>query len=235
MTRVDPVPYIWWLISRASGILALGLLSLAVLIGLTMSTRILARPGLKRSLMRLHEHVAIIGLAAICVHGLSLLGDRWLRPGLAGIAIPFAMSYRPLFTGLGILAGYLAALLGLSFYVRRRIGAKLWRKMHRATVLVWVLGVVHTLGAGSDASAPWLRGIVVLTGLPILYLIVLRILQSLTDGRRRTVRTGERRNQGPPEQRREKGATDAIHSDRRRVGMRGPGRLRRRPATGVPS
>lgn len=197
MTRVDPIPYVWWLISRASGILALGLVSLAVLLGLAMSTRVFARPGLKKSLMRLHEHIAIIGLIAICVHGLSLLGDRWLRPGIGGIAIPFAMSYRPLFTGIGILGGYLAALLGLSFYVRRRIGAKLWRKMHRATVLVWVLGVIHTLGAGSDTSTFWLRGIVALMGVPILYLTVLRVLQSLAGGHRRTVQAHEVAEPGP--------------------------------------
>lgn len=185
MTRVDPLPYLWWLVSRASGILALGLVSLAVLIGLAMSTKSISKPGAKRALMRLHEHVAIIGLVAISVHGLSLLGDRWLRPGLAGIAIPFAISYRPLFTGLGILAAYLAALLGLSFYLRRRIGAKRWRRMHRATVVVWVLGVAHTLGAGSDASMPWMQAFIAFTGVPILYLTVLRILQMTTGGRSR--------------------------------------------------
>ena len=34
---------------------------------------------------------------------------------------------------------------------RKRIGAKLWRKLHRATIAVYVLAVVHTLGAGTDA------------------------------------------------------------------------------------
>ena len=86
------------------------------------------------------------------------------------------MDYRPLFTGLGILAGYLAAALGLSFYVRRRIGARRWRSLHRLTILVYVLGVVHTLGAGTDAATPWLRALLVATGTPVLYLLVLRVL-----------------------------------------------------------
>lgn len=184
--RVDPLPYLWWLVSRAAGIVALGLVCLAVLIGLAMSTRSLSSPRMKRALLRLHEHVAIVGLVAISTHGLALLGDRWLRPGLAGVAVPFAMSYRPPFTGLGIVTGYLAALLGLSFYLRRRIGARLWRRMHRATVVVWVLGVAHTLGAGSDASTPWMRAFVAITGVPILYLTVLRVLQSVAGRRRET-------------------------------------------------
>ncbi len=180
MAPHDPTPYLWWLVGRASGIVALGLVTVAVLLGLTMSTKLLRKPGVGRTLVRLHEHVALVGLGAIAVHGLALLGDPWLRPGLAGLTIPFTMSYRPLFTGLGILAGYLGALLGLSFYARRRIGVKLWRRLHRATALVWVLGVIHALGAGSDASTPWLRAFVLLPAIPIVYLIALRSLQGRT-------------------------------------------------------
>ncbi len=177
MARHDLTLYIWWLVSRASGIVALGLVTVAVLLGLTMSTKLLRRRGIGRTLVRLHEHVALVALGAIAVHGLALLGDPWLHPGVKGLTVPFTMSYRPLFTGLGILAGYLAALLGLSFYARRRIGVKLWRRLHRATVLVWVLGVIHTLGAGSDAATQWLRAFALLPAIPIVYLTVLRVLQ----------------------------------------------------------
>lgn len=181
-SAIDPLPYAWWLVSRASGTLALALVSLAVLLGLGMATRTLGRGRSKGRLLRLHEHIALLGLAAIALHGLSLLGDRWLHPGLTGIALPFAMSYRPAFTGLGILAGYLAAILGLSFYVRRRIGARTWRKLHRLTTLVWALGVVHTLGAGSDATTLPMRAFLLATGVPIAALAALRVWRSLTTG-----------------------------------------------------
>ena len=88
------------------------------------------------------------------------------------------MSYRPIFTGLGILAGWLAALLGLSFYVRRTIGARLWRRLHRATILVWALGVVHVVGAGTDANQTWMRAIVLAGAVPIVFLFVRRVLPS---------------------------------------------------------
>ena len=177
MAPRDPTPYLWWLVSRASGIVALGLVTIAVLLGLTMSTKLLRLPRVGPTLMRLHQHVALVGFVAIALHGLALLGDPWLRPGLRGLTVPFAMSYRPLFTGLGVLAGYLAVLLGLSFYARRRIGVKRWRRLHRATVLVWVLGVVHTLGAGSDAATLWMRAFVLMPAVPIVYLTLLRSLQ----------------------------------------------------------
>ena len=114
-----------------------------------MASKLVRRRGVAPVLVRIHEQTALAGLVAIAVHGVTLFADPWLRPGVSGVLVPFTMGYRPLFTGLGIVAGYLAALLGLSFYARRRIGARLWRKLHRATVLVWALGVVHALGAGT--------------------------------------------------------------------------------------
>jgi sulfoxide reductase heme-binding subunit YedZ len=176
MTRLDPANYIWWLAGRASGVVALILVTASVLIGLTMASKLVRRRGVAPVLARVHEQTALAGLVAIGVHGATLVADPWLHPGVSGVLVPFSMGYRPLFTGLGTLAGYLAAILGLSFYARRRIGAKLWRKLHRATVAVWVLGVIHTLGAGTDAGSPWLRTFIVATGVPIVVLFAVRML-----------------------------------------------------------
>ena len=176
MTGPDPLQYVWWLAARASGVVALGLVTASVGIGLFMAGGVLRRPGLKRKLLAVHEQTALAALVAIVMHGTMLLGDRWLHPGVKGLLVPFAMSYRPLFTGLGILAGYLAALLGLSFYLRRRIGARLWRKAHRFTVVVYGLAVVHALGAGTDAGSPWLRYAILATAVPIAFLFLLRVL-----------------------------------------------------------
>jgi sulfoxide reductase heme-binding subunit YedZ len=166
----------WWIASRASGLLALILVTVSVAIGLTMAGKVMRRPGLSRKLIAIHEHTAVAGIVAIAVHGITLLGDPWLNPGLRGVAVPFAMAFRPLWTGLGIVGGYLATLLGLSFYFRKRIGAKLWRKAHRATVVVYLLGLVHAFGAGTDASAPWFRWWAALTAPPIAVLFAYRTL-----------------------------------------------------------
>jgi sulfoxide reductase heme-binding subunit YedZ len=174
----------WWLASRASGLVALGLVTISVAIGLLMSGKLMRRPGLGPKLAAIHEYAAVAGIVAIAVHGLTLLGDAWLAPGITGITVPFKMAYRQLWTGLGILGGYLAALLGLSFYARRRIGARLWRKAHRFTVVVYLLAVAHTLGAGTDASTPWLRWWLLLTAPPIAVLFAIRVLKARQAARR---------------------------------------------------
>jgi sulfoxide reductase heme-binding subunit YedZ len=168
----DPNQHIWWLMSRASGVVALGLVTASVVLGLLMANKLLRG----RNVAAIHEQLSITGLVAIAVHGLTLLPDPWLHPGVSGIAIPFTMGYRTLFTGLGILAGYLTAVLGLSFYARRRIGAKLWRKLHRFTVLAYLMALVHTIGAGTDMGTPWLRTFLFVTAAPVAVLFAVRLV-----------------------------------------------------------
>jgi sulfoxide reductase heme-binding subunit YedZ len=108
-----------------------------------------------------HERLALTGLACIAAHGVLLLGDSWLNPGVTGILVPFTMGYRPLWTGLGVIAGYALAAFGLSFYQRRRIGPRRWRSAHRFASVAFVLGGIHALMAGTDARSPLLLAIIV--------------------------------------------------------------------------
>jgi len=176
MTGPNPLDYGWWLASRSAGVVALLAVSISVIIGLMMANGLPRKPGMKRKLLAVHESTALAGLVAISVHGLTLLGDKFMHPSLTNIAVPFSMNYKTAFTGLGTIAFYLAAFLGLTFYLRKSIGAKLWRKMHRATIVVWALAVVHTLGAGTDATQPWMEAILVVTGVPIVFLFLRRVL-----------------------------------------------------------
>jgi sulfoxide reductase heme-binding subunit YedZ len=186
--------HVWWLASRASGVVALGLVTISVLLGLTMAGKLSRKPGAGRVLSAIHEQTAMTGLVAIAVHGLTLLGDPWLNPGPAGIAIPFTIAYKTFWVGLGITGGYLAALLGLSFYVRRRIGPRLWRRAHKATILVYALGVAHTLGAGTDASSPWLFWPVVASIPVVAGLFLARVVQGIRMGHARARSAADRRD-----------------------------------------
>jgi sulfoxide reductase heme-binding subunit YedZ len=164
--------HLFWITSRAAGGAALILASAAVGAGLMISA---GRQGSnKRDLRAIHEALSLATLAMVALHGLSLLGDSYLNPGLTGIAIPFVGFYRPLWTGLGIVAGYGLAALGLTYYMRDRVGAARWRKLHRLTAVFWLLAVVHTIGAGTDAAQLWFLLASGLLVIPAAALLVLR-------------------------------------------------------------
>ena len=176
MSARDPLDHGWWLASRASGIVALIMVSLAVGLGLSMAGRMPNQPRLKKALVAVHEQTALAGLVAIAVHAITLLGDRFLHPAPIDLLVPLAMDHARPFTALGVAGAWLAALLGLSFYVRRHIGGARWRKVHRLTLLVWVLAVIHAIGAGTDAGSAWLQAVVLATGAPVLFLTIARFL-----------------------------------------------------------
>lgn len=174
MTEPDPAKYPWWLASRSAAIVAFLLITAAVVLGLLMASKLARRPGLNRKLMKVHEQIALAALVAIGLHGVLLLGDAWLKPGITGITIPFTLEYRPLWTGMGIVAGYLALLLGPTYYWRRKIGTKRWRQIHRATVIVFVLAVAHSLGSGTDGAGTWFRLMVLGSAALVLSLVIAR-------------------------------------------------------------
>lgn len=167
-----------WLASRSAAIVAFVLIACSVTLGLFMANGLTRRPGLKRSLLKVHEQIALAAIVAIVLHGVLLLGDKWLKPGLTGIAIPFSMSYRPLWTGLGIIGGYIAVIVGPTYFIRRRIGARRWRQIHRTAAIVYVLGLLHALQAGTDGATLWFRTIAAVSAAPIMVLLALRYLRS---------------------------------------------------------
>lgn len=178
---MNVAPHLFWITSRAGGGAALLLASASVAVGLMMSSK---RKGAnKRDLRAIHEALSLTTLAMVALHGLSLLGDAFLNPGLAGIAIPFVGAYRPLWTGLGIIAGYGLAVLGFSYYLRDRIGAARWRRLHRLTAVFWLAAIVHTIGAGSDAAQVWFLAVSGAMVIPAALLLALRWLgRALDDG-----------------------------------------------------
>lgn len=173
---IDPTHQVFWFASSAFGIVAMVLLAGSVTLGLAMSGRLGRRPGLPAKLRRSHEALTLVTLGFVVAHAGVLLADGYLRPGLAGIALPFQLSYQPFFTGIGIVAGWLAVILGLSFYARRWIGVKTWRWLHRWTIAVYGLALGHVVGAGTHGRAAWMITMLTVLTAPIVFAFTYRVL-----------------------------------------------------------
>ena len=182
-------PHLFWITSRAAGVAALVLSSASVGAGLLISGRGSPRKGLGGDAKALHEALSMATLVAISVHGAALLGDGFMRPTVLDISIPFTGAYRPIWTGIGITAGWALAALGLSYYARGWVGQSRWRSLHRFTALFWVLGVIHSIGSGTDAEQPWFLLVLVLSVAPAAILLVGRLTQGGSERPRAQVAT----------------------------------------------
>lgn len=171
-------PHLFWLTSRAAGIAALLLSSVSVCVGVLIGARILATH--RAELRVTHEALSLATLTALVLHGLSLLGDGYLHPDLGDIAVPLLSGYKTLWTSMGIVAFWTLLVLGLSYYVRGRIGVQRWRVLHRFAALAWILGLAHSLGEGTDAGQAWFLASVAIVVAPAVGLLLVRLLNPLS-------------------------------------------------------
>lgn len=148
-----------WLIARASGIVGFALLTASVLAGLVLKSRPFGKLLKGSTAMEIHRTLSFLGLAALAVHGVALLMDRAVDIRLTDLLVPGTAPYRPLWTGLGVVAAELMVLVIVSFPLRKRIGMRVWRRLHWASYAIFALALVHGVQAGTDTGRPWARAL----------------------------------------------------------------------------
>jgi predicted ferric reductase len=149
----------FWLLARASGITAYVLLTSVVLAGLLLRARPFGTRLKPAAVTDVHRFLSLLALGALAIHGAALVLDRAVSIPLQALLVPGIAEYRPLWTGLGVVAGELMLLLVLSFSLRRRIGAKAWRRFHYAAYVAFAAAAVHGIMAGTDSGQPWARAL----------------------------------------------------------------------------
>jgi sulfoxide reductase heme-binding subunit YedZ len=169
---MDP-EHVFWITSRAAGVVALLASSAAVTLGLLMGGRMVR--GHTVTLRMTHEALSLATIAALAVHALALLGDGYLSPSLADVTVPFVSGYQRVWTTTGIVGGWILIALGLSYSARGGIGPARWRRLHRFTALGWLLGVLHGLFEGSDAGTAWFLVTVAAVAVPAGALLTARL------------------------------------------------------------
>ncbi len=179
--RNDPT---FWLLARASGLTAYVLLTLSVLAGLTLKSRPFS--SLKPTVaMDLHRLLALLGIGALSGHAVALVLDETVHVSVAGLLVPGAVSYRPLWTALGVLAAEMLIVVYASFSLRKRIGTKNWRRLHWATYGIFAAATMHGIGAGTDTGRPWALGLYLATTGAVAAATTWRILAPPTPARAR--------------------------------------------------
>lgn len=146
-----------WYTARAAGVVAYALLTSGVLLGVLLAGRARLARWPAFAVTDVHRFVALLSGVFIALHVYALLLDRYAHVSLATLLVPGATSYRPFWIALGTVALELLAAVGISNLLRKRLGHARWRRIHYLTFVVWLAATAHGIGAGTDATAEWLR------------------------------------------------------------------------------
>ncbi|HET9975652.1 MAG TPA: ferric reductase-like transmembrane domain-containing protein, partial [Streptosporangiaceae bacterium] len=146
----------FWYASRATGIVALLLLTAVLVLGIGVN-RQGRLPGLPRfAVTDLHRNLSLLSVAFIAVHILTAVADTYVHIPLLSAVVPFASGYERLWLGLGAISLDLMAAMIVTSLLRGRLNRVVWKAVHLLAYASWPVAFAHSLGSSKDLQQGWL-------------------------------------------------------------------------------
>jgi hypothetical protein len=166
-----------------SGVFSLVSLSIAVMVGLAATDRIVLMVRHRVLLQAVHRATASTAMVFLAVHVFTKIVEG--HASVVDVAVPFLASHRVVYVGLGTIASYLMILVTWTGVIRGRFAGSahpgLWRALHASAYLSWVFALFHGLEAGRHAKT-WVTVSYVVCVLLVVLALLVRV--SVTWGRR---------------------------------------------------
>jgi hypothetical protein len=148
-----------WYLTRASGVVALLLLTAALLCGIVVTLRWRSEHWPRFALTNAHRNLTLLAIVFVGIHVVTTVADGYAPIGFVDAVVPFASPYRAVWLGLGAVAFDLLLALVVTSLLRARLAPRLWRGVHWLAYASWPIALLHSLGTGSDARFGWLAAI----------------------------------------------------------------------------
>jgi DMSO/TMAO reductase YedYZ heme-binding membrane subunit len=172
-------PSAYWYLTRGTGIAALVLLTVSVVLGILGSLRFALAPRWPRfAIDTLHRDVSLLVIVVLLLHIATSVLDSFAPIKLTDAVIPFVSKYRPLWVGFGALSFDLLLALVITSLVRRRLGYRTWRAVHWLAYASWPVAVLHGLGTGSDTKLGWVLAITLVCVLAVMSAMLVRLARA---------------------------------------------------------
>jgi methionine sulfoxide reductase heme-binding subunit len=165
-----------WYTTRGAGAVVLLLFSATVVLGLLTSARFQTRGWPRFATAALHRDIALVALVFLVIHIVTAVVDPFTHLGISAATVPFGSYYRTFWLGLGTVAFELMVAILATSLLRHLVGVRAWRAVHWLAYLSWPVAVLHGIGTGTDASAPWMIGLTVVSVGAVLSALAWRLL-----------------------------------------------------------
>jgi predicted ferric reductase len=163
---------LWWYVTRASGIVAYLLLWFSMVLGLAVTSKYLDRMLDRMFTYDFHQFISLLSIAFVVLHVAVLMLDRYLPYSIWQVLVPFISPYRPFWVGVGVIGFYLTLLVTGTFYLRKKIGMRLFRIIHVLSLVGYLGATLHGVYAGTDSPLPAMQLLYKGTGLVVIFLTV---------------------------------------------------------------
>lgn len=151
-----------WYATRATGVVAVTLLTVSLVLGILVSVRFVTERWPRFATIGVHRNVSLLTVVFLAIHILTAVVDTYAPVGWLSLVVPFVSTYRPLWLGLGTVAFDLLLALTVTSLLRTRLKYRTWKGVHWASYACWPLAIVHGLGTGTDPKSPVILGLIVL-------------------------------------------------------------------------
>jgi methionine sulfoxide reductase heme-binding subunit len=170
-----------WYASRATGVVALLLMTAVVLLGLLV-TRQGRLPGLPRfAVTGLHRNMSLVAVVFVALHVLTAVADSYVHIPLTASVIPLASSYERLSMGLGTVSLDITIALIVTSLLRRHLSRRLWRAVHLLAYVSWPVAWLHTITSSTDMRRGWMFLLAVACALVVAAAVIWRLSAAARD------------------------------------------------------
>lgn len=151
-----------WYATRATGLVALLLLTFSVVLGVLTAGRFDSSRWPRFVTLGLHRNASLLTVVFLFLHVLTTVVDTYTSISVTAAFVPFSSAYRTFWLGLGAVASDLVLALIATSLVRLRLGYRAWRAIHWLAYVSWPIALGHALGTGTDPGRAWMTVITVL-------------------------------------------------------------------------
>jgi predicted ferric reductase len=150
-----------WYVSRATGVVALLLLTAVMVIGILVN-RQGRLPGLPRfAVTNLHRNLSLMAVVFIVIHVVTAVADSFVSIPLVSAVVPFTSGYEGFWLGLGAISFDLMLALIVTSLVRGHLSRRLWKAVHWLAYASWPIAFAHSIGSSTDLQGGLLLGLAV--------------------------------------------------------------------------
>jgi methionine sulfoxide reductase heme-binding subunit len=166
-----------WYIMRATGLVALALLTVTVALGIAGALRWERGRWTRTVTTLVHRNASLLAVVFLAIHITTAVLDTYVSIPWLAVVVPGLSDYRPLWVALGTVAFDLVLALVVTSFLRARLGRRSWQAIHWLAYAAWPLALSHAIWTGTDTGKVWTTVIYAGCGALVATAVVIRVLR----------------------------------------------------------